>query len=292
MDDTVLCVSLLVFVTLCNGSAHLHQLSSSPVPLSAVLPALSLVKSLEPAAAVAMGAPSAAAAAAEPTSPPPSSTATDTPTATLSTTTAAAATATTASTDDGATSLSPLLPSEGAADTAAAASRPTLRSAIASGRAGVEAASAFVAAHASMPVAALARVDARVDTALASFTRALRRTRDGTTSGMVAVGGVLGGGALVAAPLAYGMCLLAAKGGCGLGGDAAGGTRLGEGARGGLGSRSADSYVFFFRPVRCLGVCAFVCLVILGAGPDVFLFPRWFLGAVPFFCWPCDAPPP
>lgn len=63
-----------------------------------------------------------------------------------------------------------------------------------------------MAAHTSMPAAALARVDARVDGALASFTRALRRTRDGTTSGMVAAGGVLGGGALVAAPLAYGMC--------------------------------------------------------------------------------------
>lgn len=148
-------------------------------------------------------APAAAApaSAAVPTPPPPSSSATDTPT-TPSTTT------TTTTVDNGATPLPPFLPSEAAVDTAAAASRPTLRSAIASGRAGVEATSAFVTAHASMPSAALARVDARVDDALASFTRALRRTRDGTTSAMVATGGVLGGGALVAAPLAYGMCLL------------------------------------------------------------------------------------
>ncbi|GAB0496095.1 hypothetical protein MMPV_007405 [Pyropia vietnamensis] len=152
-----------------------------------------------------MAAPSATAAAAAETTSPPSSTATGTPSdsRTNTTTVDATTTTTTTSADNGATPLPPFLPSEAAVDTAAAASRPTLRSAIASGRSGLEAASAFVSAHASMPAAALARIDARVDGVLASFTRALRRTRDGTTSGMVAAGGVFGSGALVAAPLAY-----------------------------------------------------------------------------------------
>lgn len=149
----------------------------------------------EPAAAVAMDATGGTVAATESTPPPPPATATESPTTTSS-----------ASADDGATPLPPLLPSQGAVDTAAATSPPALRSAIAATRTGIESATEFVAAHTSMPAAALARVDARVDGALASFTRALRRTRDGTTSGMVAAGGVLGGGALVAAPLAYGMC--------------------------------------------------------------------------------------
>lgn len=150
--------------------------------------------SLEPGAVLAMEATGAAAAAAAgPTPPLPSSTAADAPISPATTTTSTA--------DGGATPLPP------AVDTAASRSRPTLRSTIASARAGVEAASTFMTAHSSMPAAALARVDARVDDTLASFTRTLRRTRDGTTSAMVAAGGVLGGGALVAAPLAYGMCL-------------------------------------------------------------------------------------
>jgi len=56
-----------------------------------------------------------------------------------------------------------------------------------------------------MPTAALARADARVDGVLSTFTAALRRTRDGTSSAAVAAGGVLGGAALVAAPMALGM---------------------------------------------------------------------------------------